>query len=482
MPANLLASRQPKRRISSEALSLSGQGELQRQLYQGIRQLILAGTWHSGALLPSERQLAQDLKLSRSTVQQGLQQLVAEGYLQAQQGRGYQIVANLPDQFFHAAATATLNQSTLPFNHYGLTCKQGKSHGRLQPGITDYRQFPWRLWQQLLQQHSSRKALQGMAEPLGYLPLRQALVQYLRQYRQLKCTEQHILITSGAQQALFIAAKLVARAGEPVLMESPGYPRLKQALQLAELEVNYVPAAGPEGLDLTQLPVAADAKALFLTPSHQYPGGGIMPLNQRLALLNWAQQNRCWLIEDDYDSEFQYQHRPVASLQGLANGQGVIFAGSFSKTLFPALRLGYLVAEPQLIASASAIQQALHGDVPLLPQAALTDFITEGHFNRHLRKMRRHYQQQKAMAIALLQQQLPDCRILATQAGLHLTLLIPRLTDDLALSQLLQQQGFKVQPFSRYCFLNEPERGLVIGIADADHATIMQLIAVLKNL
>lgn len=451
--------------MSTDALNLSGQGDLQRQLYQGIRQLILSGSWRSGALLPSERQLAQELALSRSTVQQGLQQLVAEGYIQAQQGRGYQIVANMPDQFFSVSLTAALNQPTLPFNSYGLSCKQGNTYGSLQPGLTDYTHFPWRLWQQLLQQHSSRKALQGMAEPLGHLPLRQALVQYLRQYRQLKCTEQHILITSGAQQALFIAAKLVARAGESVLMESPGYPRLKQALQLAELAVNYIPAAGPEGLALTTLPAAANYKALFLTPSHQYPGGGIMPLNQRLALLNWAQQNRCWLIEDDYDSEFQYQHQPVASLQGLANGQGVMFVGSFSKTLFPALRLGYLVAEPQLIASASALQQALHGDVPLLPQAVLADFINEGHFNRHLRKMRRYYQQQKTMAIALLQQQLPDCRILATQAGLHLTLLIPTLTDDLALSQLLQQQGFKVQPFSRYCFLNEAERGLVIGIA-----------------
>src|SRR5690606_734577 len=134
---------------------------------------------------------------------------------------------------------------------------------------------------------------------------------------------------------------------------------------------------------------------------HQYPLGGIMPLPQRMAVLDWARQHSVWLVEDDYDSEFQYRHRPVASLQGLAGGEGVLFAGSFSKTLFPALRLGYLVAPRRVIAQAAAILQALHGDVALLPQAALADFITEGHFGRHLRKMRRHYQQRKLHAVQM---------------------------------------------------------------------------------
>lgn len=469
-------------RLSTSALSLSGEGELHRQLYQGIRQLVLAGSWPRGALLPSERQLAQDLQISRSTVQQGLQQLCAEGYIEAQQGRGYQIMAKLPELFLTAAATVPQPQPTLPFNSYGLRNKQGKAQGALQPGTTDSRLFPWRTWQQLLQQHSGRPVLHGMADALGYLPLRQALVQYVRQYRQLHCSEQHILITAGAQQALYIAARLVAQPQQQVLMESPGYPRLQQALQLAGLQINYLPAAGPQGVDISALPGTPDYQALFVTPSHQYPCGGIMPLNQRLELLQWAQQQRCWLVEDDYDSEFQYLHQPVASLQGLAEGKGVIFVGSFSKTLFPALRLGYLVAEPQVIASAAALQQALHGDVPLLMQATLADFIHEGHFARHLRKMRQHYQQQKNLAVTLLQQHLPYCRILATQAGLHLTVLLPELEDDFALANRLQQQVFKVQPFSRYCFLNEPERGLVIGIADTDDACLLQLITQIKLL
>ncbi|KKO46002.1 transcriptional regulator [Arsukibacterium ikkense] len=469
-------------RLTTDPLSLSGSGELQQQLYLSIRQQLLSGRCPGGALLPSERQLAADLGLSRSTVQQALQQLVAEGYIEPQQGRGYQIVHALPDGFFAASHKPACTSSSLPSQHYGLTAKAPSYSGRLQPGVANVQQFPFRLWQKLLQRHANRPVLCTMADPQGYLPLRQALVHYLRQSRQLICDESTVLITAGAQQALFVAAKLVARGGQQVLMESPGYPRLQQALQLAELDIAYLPAAGPAGIDPTALPLQSKAKALFLTPSHQYPCGGIMPLSQRLALLNWARTEQCWLIEDDYDSEFQYRHRPIASLQGLANGNGVLFTGSFSKTLFPALRLGYLVVPAELAGTAGAIQQALHGDVPLLSQAVLADFMDEGHFNRHLRKMRRFYQQQKQQAVSLLQQHLPHATLLAQDAGLHLSVLLPGLNDDIALSRQCNHHGFNAQPYSRYCFLNEPERGLVIGIADADKDCLMQLINLLNTL
>ncbi|CAM5184321.1 aminotransferase-like domain-containing protein [Alishewanella longhuensis] len=268
-------------RLSTDALNLDGQGELYKQLYLSLRQQILSARWSTGALLPSERQLAADLNLSRSTVQQALQQLVAEGYLQPQQGRGYQIVNTLPDNFF-AADTKSLHSSNWQAQDYGLTAKTMSHSGRLQPGLTQVQQFPFQLWQKLQQRHSNRVALCGMADPLGYLPLRHALVQYLRQSRQLVCDENAILITAGAQQALFIAAKLVACSGQQVLMESPGYPRLKHALQLAELNLGFIPAAGTNGLNPDLLPPNSDVKALFLTPSHQYPCGGIMPLTERL--------------------------------------------------------------------------------------------------------------------------------------------------------------------------------------------------------
>ena len=463
-------------RLLTDNLQLSGQGSLQQQLYQLLQQQLLGGNWPGGALLPSSRQLASDLALSRNTVNQVLQQLVAEGYIAGQPGRGYQ-VCRLPEHYFQPQPASAIAVKPLPLQYYGLPQKQGPVNGVLQPGVSALQQFPYAQWQRLQQRHSSRTALSGFAEPLGYLPLRQALVQYLRQSRQVSCDEHNILITAGAQQALFIATKLVARANDTVLMETPGYPRLKQALQLCELQVQHLDASTSYGLDIDARPLNTTAKALFLTPGHQYPLGGIMPLAHRLAVLDWARQHGVWLVEDDYDSEFQYQHRPIASLQGLAGGEGVLFAGSFSKTLFPALRLGYLVAPQRVIAQAAAILQALHGDVPLLPQATLADFISEGHFGRHLRKMRRHYQQRKQQAVQLLQQHLPQCQLYALEAGLHLVIALPPAIDDAKLWQQLAKYNIKAQPLRRYLFANEQRAGLVLGIADHSDQVFTQALS-----
>lgn len=463
-------------RVLCDQLQLCGSGSLQQQLYRALQQQMLNGNWPSGAWLPSSRQLASELMLSRNTVNQVLQQLVAEGYINGQPGRGYQIAA-LPEQFFHSEPASSAAAAELAIQHYGLAHKTGPYSGLLQPGVSALELFPYALWQRLLQRHCQRPLLSGFADPLGYQPLRQALTGYLRQSRHVSCDEQCILITAGAQQALYVAAKLVATAGQQVLMESPGYPRLKQALQLSELQIDYLDASSAQGLNCAALPASTGAKALFLTPGHQYPLGGIMPLAQRMAVLDWARQHGVWLVEDDYDSEFQYQHRPIASLQGLAGGEGVLFVGSFSKTLFPALRLGYLVAPRRVIAQAADILQALHGDVPVLPQAVLADFITEGHFGRHLRKMRRHYQRRKQLAAQLLQQSLPQCQLSALEAGLHLVLTLPPGTDDVALSQQLATRGIKVQPLQRYLFNGENRTGLVIGIAshnDADFSAALQ--------
>jgi GntR family transcriptional regulator / MocR family aminotransferase len=468
-------------RLVTDGLQLSAKGSLRRQLYLLLQQQLLTGRWPGGALLPSGRVLAADLHLSRNTVNQVLQQLVAEGYIEGLPGRGYR-VAVLPEHYFHTEAAGTSAQPGLATQQYALPDKTGAVTGLLQPGVSALQQFPYAIWQRMLQRHCQRTALSGFADPLGYLPLRQALVQYLRQARQVSCDEQSILITAGAQQALFIAAKLVARAGQQVLMETPGYPRLKQALQLCELQVQHLDASSANGLDINALPDNTQAKALFLTPGHQYPLGGIMPLPQRLAVLDWARQHSVWLVEDDYDSEYQYRHRPIASLQGLAGGEGVLFVGSFSKTLFPGLRLGYLVAPKQVIRQAAALVQAVHGDVPLLTQAALADFISEGHFGRHLRKMRRHYQQNKQFAVQLLQEELPQCRLHALDAGLHLVLEFPHAVDEAALQQQLTQQQFKVQPLSRYLFANEVRYGLVLGIANSrqpELAAVLQQLAVL---
>lgn len=455
-------------RIELGSFFLSGQGSLQQQLYQALRQKLLSAHWPANALLPSSRQLAIDLGLSRNTVNHTLQQLVAEGYLQGQQGRGYLVLPVMPDGFFQAKPRTTSQTKAVlpPFNDYGLVAKSGAASGLLQPGVPDLSAFPFALWQKLTQRHSARAALAGMADAMGYLPLRLALRDYLRQSRQVCCDEHSVLITPGAQAALFIAAKLASRAGDKVAMESPGYPRLRQALQLAETQIHYVDASAETGIAVADLQQLDAIKALFVTPAHQYPMGGIMPLTERLQLLEWAAAQRCWLVEDDYDSEFQFKHRPIASLQGLAQGQGVIYVGSFSKTLFPALRLGYMVVPPELMPKASALLQALYGDVALLPQAVTADFMLEGHFGRHLRKMRQLYQKKQQYCLALLSRLLPDCTVYARYAGLHLTLELPTTINEQQLATVLLAEGYKAQPLSRYLFAGESRKGLIIGLAN----------------
>jgi GntR family transcriptional regulator / MocR family aminotransferase len=506
----------PVMKITPDSISLCGEGSLQWQLYQALRQHLLSGRWPNGALLPSSRVLASELRLSRNTVNAALAQLVAEGYLQGQQGRGYCIITQLPDQYFMAAAASASSESaktvknakaasrlsaakavaatTSPASTVAavgqssaaITSVTNGMHktGLLEPGIPDLAAFPYRIWQRLLQRHADRAVLGVGGDLLGYLPLRQALQHYLQQSRQVYCTEQQILITAGAQQGLYVAALLVAARGDKVLMESPGYGRLRQALQLQDLQIDYLNAAGPDGIATDELLQHQDCKALFLTPGHQYPMGGIMPLANRLAVLQWARQHGCWLVEDDYDSEFQFQHRPIASLQGLAQGEGVIFVGSFSKTMQPALRLGYLVAPPALIQRAAAIIQAIHGDVPLLTQAALADFISEGHFSRHLRKMRKLYQQKQLQAQQLAKQYLPDWQLHAMHAGLHLVLLCPPAMqphfDEQGLRQQLLAKGYAPAPLTKYQFNGEQNAGLVIGIANLSFAELergFQLIA-----
>lgn len=469
-------------RIELGSFFLSGQGTLQQQLYQALREKLLTALWPVDALLPSSRQLAVDLKLSRNTVNQVLQQLVAEGYLYGQPGRGYQVVSTAPDQFFKASADVSMpvSKAQMTLHDYGVSVKTGPATGALQPGVPDLSAFPFALWQKLTQRHSGRVALAGMADAMGYLPLRLALKEYLRQSRQVCCDEDCILITPGAQAALFVAAKLVSKAGDKVAMESPGYPRLRQALQLAETDIHYIEASSGTGLDTGALHQLNGCKALFVTPAHQYPMGGIMPLTERLQLLEWARQQQCWLVEDDYDSEFQFKHRPIASLQGLAQGQGVLYVGSFSKTLFPALRLGYLVLPKEWMPKAAALLQAVYGDVALLPQAVTADFMLEGHFGRHLRKMRQLYQQKQQYCLQLISEHLPEAKLHARYAGLHICIEFPFDIADQQLTAELLIQGYRVQPLSRYVFAGSTRSGLVIGLANTSEQQLrlgIQLIA-----
>jgi len=275
-------------------------------------------------------------------------------------------------------------------------------------------------------------------------------------------------------------AELFLHAGDQVLIEDPGYRGARFALARPGVELQPVPLADTV-LDLDQLPQHTQAKLLYCTPTHQYPLGGILDISQRLRLLDWASQAGVWIIEDDYDSEFHFTNKPLAAMQGLIEDAPVLYLGSFSKTLFPALRLGYLVVPPDLVDAFNQLKRIHTGESPLLLQAVTAAFIDQGHFARHLRRMRQHYHAKWQLLSEQIEQQLAgQFRVVAESAGMHLVL--EREGDDRAWAQQLDQAGYGPLALSEYALAAPKRTGLVIGFANSSEAEICDGVALLATL
>ncbi|MDN3612549.1 PLP-dependent aminotransferase family protein [Vibrio ostreicida] len=404
--------------IDTGDLTLSGENAtLQQRLFNAIRAKIVEKYWPVSAKLPSTRKLAMELNLSRNTVITTYEQLVAEGYIESKQGSGFYVALELPDAFVQArvnppqveiAPALDLNNS--PFA----------------PGVPDLNQFPMKHWQRMLQRHLSRSVLMGNQPIQGSMPLRQALSDYLSSSRSVSCCPQRIIITSGAQQAMTLALLATLKADDRILMEYPGYTQVMKIIELFRFQFEPLPVHQGSGIHLTDVN-QSQAKALYLTPSNQYPMGTTITTEHRLKLIEWAAAQQSWIIEDDYDSEFQFAHRPYTSLQGLAGQIGldhhVIYVGSLSKVMFNSLRLGYMVVPEHLMGRCLEIKEAISGDPPAHTQAALADFIAEGHLIRHVRKMRRVYKRKYHILCQAVEQAFGDrLTIISQAAGLHVTL------------------------------------------------------------
>ena len=320
----------------------------------------------------------------------------------------------------------------------------------------------------------------------GYGPLRESLSEYLRLSRGVRCKPEQIIITQGAQQAISLCAQLLLNEGDSVLVENPGYMGARKAFQARRAELIPCPL-GANGINIDmicndKIKNTNKAKLMYVTPSHQYPLGGILTAAQRLKLLDWASTKNTWLIEDDYDSEFHFYHKPIASLQGMAQQTPVIYMGSFSKTLFPALRLGYLVVPEALTKVFIKAKSFMGGESPLLTQAVVADFINEGHFVRHLRRMRLLYQEKWQHLGTLLDDELSEyVNPIAQSAGMHLAIDIPKVNDE-KLKQGFNTEGYGSSALSSY-FLNKPEKsGLVLGFANTTKTEREQGVSVLKSL
>ena len=471
-------------------LALPERGSRQRMaaLHGQLRAAILDGRLKPGLRLPATRELAETLEVSRNTVVAAYDLLLGEGYIEARRGAG-NFVADLAMRRGERRARADVSApdgrlapywrsfASLPtaMRTDGFACD-------FRLGVPDSRCFPYDIWRRL-----SARALRNLskAAPLydlaqGRWPLRQAIAQHISFARAVSCDAQDVIVTSGAQQAFDLLARVLVTPGHTVVaVEDPGYPPLRAVFLAAGARVVGVPV-DEEGLIVEQLP--RDAHVIYVTPSHQFPLGVVMSPRRRVALLEFARARGALVIEDDYDSEFRYGHRPLDALQTLDRDDAVCYVGTFSKCLFPSLRLGYAVVPPWLRnAFAHAKHQAdWHGDV--LAQDTLAAFIAEGHLVRHVRHMRKVYAERRDALLAALQRHgKRHAQVWASDAGLHLAAKLHASVDVAALLARAAASGINLECLSAYAMADAAEDGLAFGFGMVDVERIDQGIATLMK-
>lgn len=430
-----------------------------------------------------------DLGISRNTVNAVYEQLKAEGFLQSRAGTGIFVHQDIGRAINPAGETAQPERIPSPGTSRSLPSLPDYPRDKLrlnadanlpfQPGLPDLDEFPIKAWNRILHHQESRRVLRGYDSIQGYQPLRSAIASYLRTSRGVRCNESQVIITNGAQQALSLIADVFLEPGDRILCENPGYRGARYALGRHGNPLVPVPLRN-QVLDVDALAGLGPAKLLSCTPTHQYPMGGILDLSQRMALVQWAQQNNCWIIEDDYDSEFHFFNKPFAAIQGMFDNAPVLYVGSFSKTLMPGLRVGYLVVPEPAVEPLLWAKQISGGESSLITQATIAEFIESGQFTRHLRRMRQLYRDkwiyfQQRVSDTLGSQLSP----VAESAGMHLVL--EGRLDDTAIHQWLRTRGFGSAPLSAH-FLGEAARtGLVMGFASATNRQIDDCVVALAE-
>jgi len=468
-----------------------------QQLYDWFRRAITGGQLRPGQRVPSTRNLAAELKTSRMPVLGAFEQLLAEGYLEAFVGAGTYVARSIPDDTLSRPAEKARNglQETaekrgprrLSRRGVALTNLPAQSWldnlGAFRVSLPALDHFPIGVWSKLVARHSRRppKGIMAYGDAMGYLPFREAIAEYLGAVRGVRCEASQILVTTGSQQALQISAQVLLDPKDRVCMEEPGYPGARQAFltvgaQLIPVRVDH------DGMNVAEIiRRGRDARAVYVTPSHQYPMGMTMSAARRMLLLNWAARSGAWIIEDDYDSEYRFGSRPIASLQGLDTDERVIYIGTFSKVMFPALRLGYVVVPKDLVRAFAAARDAADIFSSTLYQAVLTDFLREGHFARHIRRMRMLYLDRRKTLTNAIDSQMKDMlEVIGAEAGMHLVGLLPRGANDVAVSRMAAQRCISAIPLST-CYLTLPTRsGLILGYGGANSHQIRDGISKLR--
>jgi GntR family transcriptional regulator/MocR family aminotransferase len=460
---------------------------IHRQIYEGFRRAILDGLLRPGQRVPSTRALAVELDVSRLPVLTAYDQLLHEGYLDGRIGSGTFVSAAVPDDLLRPPvppdATAPLSRARrAPRPPPPVRDEGGLGPFRMSLPALD--QFPHAAWARLVARHAHalRHAEMAYGDPAGLVPLRLAIAEHLRAARAVRCEVEQVLIVSGSQAALRLAAAVLLGRGDRVAVEEPGSPLARAALGAGGAEVVPV-RVDEEGMSVASLRRRdGRVRAAYVTPSHQYPLGTSMTAGRRFALLDWADRRGAWLLEDDYDSEYRYVSRPLGALQGMDAHDRVVYIGTFSKVLFPAVRVGYLVVPPSLWQRFVDAREAFDLFSPTLYQLALAEFLREGHFARHLRRMRGVYM---ARRDALLTGLARHCRdrltVHNTDAGLHVAVLLSGGLDDRDVVRRMAGRGLTATALSS-CYAGPARRsGLLLGFGGSTERRLLEATRVLAE-
>jgi GntR family transcriptional regulator / MocR family aminotransferase len=445
----------------------SGAGALiYRQIYQRIRGGILSGELRAGSRLPSARGLASQLAVARGTVETAYQILAAEGYIVGRGATGTFVDHVIPSP---PAAARRLHRQKTDTEDGRRSAGPADASLLFRLGLPALDAFPRKLWSRLTAQRARAFAPGDLAyqDPAGQIALRRTIAFYLRVARGVACAPEQIFITTGYQGALALIGQTLLQAGDAVWVEDPGYHFGRQALELTGARLVAIPVDG-SGLDVARgCATAAQARLAVVTPCHQFPLGATLPISRRLALLDWAAAADAWIVEDDYDSEFRYRGRPLPALKSIDARQRVLYAGTFSKVLFPALRVGYLVVPEALTASFRAACAAVQPAPSALAQSVVAAFIEDGHFARHIRRMRQLYAERRAALTAALQTICGDAMAIEAPAGgMHLIARLPPGADDLAVVARARRRDLWPVPLSP-CAVKRPiGPGLLLGFTN----------------
>lgn len=469
---------------------------LYRQIAVWFQRAIVGGQLRPGQRVPSTRALASDLRISRIPVLSAYELLIAEGYLQSTVGSGTRVSDSIPQSVFgprigrvRDAATVVDPDRAESLEKRRISRRAAAMRGPAQEwlerarGSIDLTQFPIRVWSALISRHArnvSRDVI-GYSDAMGYWPFREAVSEYLGAFRSVKCDPSQVLVTTGSQQGVQIAALTLLDPRDAVLIEEPSYPGTQQAFKAAGAQLIPVPV-DQEGMNVAwAIERGGRARMAFVTPSHQFPLGVTMSAARRLELLAWAAHSGTWILEDDYDSEFRFAGSPIGSLQGVDTDSRVIYIGTLSKVVAPALRLGFMVIPKDLIHSFKMIRNASDTFSSMLYQLVMTDFIREGHFSRHLKRMRSLYADRRRLMVSLLRAEFGDMlELVGEDAGMHLVAFLPAGITDHEIASQACGNGISVGPLSP-CYANMPRRnGLFLGYAKMHERQIYDTVAELK--